>query len=81
MVQWLGLGAFTAEGRSSIPGWGTKILQAVQHGQKEKKKKVKLAVEQPGDLEALLCQTPRGAGGKPQEGRGRGQLTYCCVPA
>ena len=28
-VQWLGLGAFTAEGTGSIPGWGTKKLQAV----------------------------------------------------
>ena len=32
-AQWLGLHAFTAEGAGSIPGWGTKILQAVQHGQ------------------------------------------------
>ena len=23
-VQWLGLRAFTAKGKSSIPGWGTK---------------------------------------------------------
>ena len=28
-VQWLGLGAFTALGPGSIPGWRTKILQAV----------------------------------------------------
>ena len=27
-VQWLGLCAFTAEGPGSIPGRGTKILQA-----------------------------------------------------
>ena len=33
-VQWLGLQAFTAEGQSSNPGWGTKILQAAQHDQK-----------------------------------------------
>ena len=25
VVQWLGFHAFTAEGVSSIPGWGTKI--------------------------------------------------------
>ena len=31
MVQWLGLGAFAAEGPSSIPGWGAKIPQAT-HG-------------------------------------------------
>ena len=36
VVQRLGLGAFTARGRGSIPGRGTKILQAVQHGQKNK---------------------------------------------
>ena len=34
VVQWLGLHAFTAEGASSIPGWGTKILQAAQRSQK-----------------------------------------------
>ena len=34
MFQWLGLGAFTAVAPSSVPGWGTKILQA------QKKKKV-----------------------------------------
>ena len=28
-VQWLRLHSFTAEGPGSIPGWGTKILQAV----------------------------------------------------
>ena len=33
-VQWLGLRAFTARGTGSSPGWGTKILQAVWHGQK-----------------------------------------------
>ena len=30
-VQWLGRCAFTAEGRGSVPGWGTKIPQATQH--------------------------------------------------
>ena len=29
MVQWLGFQASTAAGVDSIPGWGTKILQAV----------------------------------------------------
>ena len=37
MVQWVGLGAFTAR-TSLIPGWGTKIPQAMWHGQKKKKK-------------------------------------------
>ena len=39
VVQWLGLHAFTAEGPGSIPGWGTRIPQALQHGQIKKKKK------------------------------------------
>ena len=37
-VQWLGLRTLTAEGPGSIPGWGTKILQAVWHYQKKKMK-------------------------------------------
>ena len=32
VVQWLGLHILTAEGPGSIPGQGTKILQAAQHG-------------------------------------------------
>ena len=35
-VQWLGLGAFTAEGAGSIPGRGTKIPPAVWCGQKNR---------------------------------------------
>ena len=45
MAQWLGLCSFTAEGPSSVHGWGTKILQAKNKKQgknikikKEKKK-------------------------------------------
>ena len=38
MVQWLGLGAFTAVGPGSIPGWGTRIPQAMQQGKKTKTK-------------------------------------------
>ena len=34
--QWLGLHASTARGPGLIPGWGTKILQAVWCGQKKK---------------------------------------------
>ena len=30
MVQWLGFSTFTVRGLGSIPGWGTKILQASQ---------------------------------------------------
>ena len=38
-VQWLGLPAFTAEGLSLIPGWGSKIPQAVGPKKEKKKKK------------------------------------------
>ena len=34
MVQWLGLCTVNAGDMGSIPGWGTKILYAVQHNQK-----------------------------------------------
>ena len=36
VVQWLRLGAFTAVALSSVPGWGTKIPQAVWCSQKKK---------------------------------------------
>ena len=39
VVQWLGLRAFTAEGLGSVPGRGTKILQAAQRGQKKKEER------------------------------------------
>ena len=35
-VQWLGLHAFIAKGLGSIPGWGTRIPQAVSYDQKKK---------------------------------------------
>ncbi|XP_029074698.1 CBP80/20-dependent translation initiation factor isoform X2 [Monodon monoceros] len=38
-VQWLGLRASSAEDTGSIPGRGTKILQAARRGQKKKRKK------------------------------------------
>ena len=41
VVQWLGLRASNAGGTGSIPGWETRILQAVQCGKKKKKKKSK----------------------------------------
>ena len=37
VVQWLGLGTLTANGAGSIPGWGTKILQATWRSQEKKK--------------------------------------------
>ena len=41
VVQWLGLCTFTASGLGSIPGQGTKILQAVCQG----KKKIQLSMK------------------------------------
>ena len=38
VVQWLRFCASNARSAGSIPGWGTKIPHAVQHGQKKKKK-------------------------------------------
>ena len=42
MVQWSGLHTFHFQGLGSIPGWGTKILQATQCGQKKKDKELLL---------------------------------------
>ena len=39
MVQWLRLNASSAEGTVLIPGQGTKIPNALWHGQKKKKLK------------------------------------------
>ena len=39
-VQWVGLHSFTAKGKGSIPGRGTKVPQAKGHGQKKKKKSI-----------------------------------------
>ena len=39
MVQWLGFRPFTARRLGSIPGQGTKIPQAAQHGREKKKKR------------------------------------------
>ena len=39
-VQQLRLYTSTAEGRGSIPGWGTKILHVAWHSQKKKKKEI-----------------------------------------
>ena len=35
-IQWLGLGTSTVVSMGLIPGQGSKILHAVQHGQKKK---------------------------------------------
>ena len=41
MVQWLRPYIPNAQGTSSIPGWGIKILHAAQHGQKNNNNKFK----------------------------------------
>ena len=58
VVQWLGLRAFTAMGPGSIPGQGTKILQAAWRGQKLKKTKTKKTPAPKTLSQALL---PAGA--------------------
>ena len=45
MVHWLGLCALTAKGLGLIPGQGTKILHAMQHEQKKKKRKKEKILE------------------------------------
>ena len=37
-IQWLGLGSYAAMGPESIPGQGTKLQQAVEPSQNQKKK-------------------------------------------
>ena len=39
VVQWLRVHAPNAEGMTSIPGWGTKILHAKWYGLKKKKRR------------------------------------------
>ena len=46
-VQWLRIHASTAGGTGSIPGQGTKILNALQCGQKKKEKEMKEETLQP----------------------------------
>ena len=41
VIQWLGLCDSTSGCTGSIPGWGTKILHAVEHGQKKKNQTLK----------------------------------------
>ena len=41
MIQWLGVHVSTARGMGSIPGQGSKIPQATQCSQKERKKEMK----------------------------------------
>ena len=44
VVQWLRLRASNAGGAGSIPGWGTKIPCAAQHGQKIKINKITIRI-------------------------------------
>ena len=39
VVQWLGLSALAATALGSIPGWGTRLLQATERDQTKKKEK------------------------------------------
>ena len=44
MVQWLGLGIFTAEDPGSVPGWEIQILQAAIAWPKTNQTKTRTAV-------------------------------------
>ena len=56
LAQWLGLCASAAGGMGSIPGEGTKIPQAMQHGQKTPKtKKLMFAVFFSFDSRYIKC--------------------------
>ena len=60
MIQWLGLCSFTAEGMGSIPGLGTKILEAAQL-QPKKKKKEKGVQSLPNDwisIDSIMASLP-----------------------
>ena len=52
--QWLGLCAFTAKDPDSLPGQGTKILQARRRSQKQTNKPKKLQSTVPSVLDPLL---------------------------
>ena len=54
VVQWLGLCAFMALVPSLIPGWGTKIPQAVWGGQQNNKRKPSAQVTNHIQLKLLL---------------------------
>ena len=53
VVQWLGLHAFTAEGPGSIPGWGTKIPQAMRRGPKKNNEKDDITMD-PVDIKKII---------------------------
>ena len=53
MVHWLARHAFTAKDPDSIPGWGTKILQATQHSQKRKRAKYHVGLSPHSQAEIL----------------------------
>ena len=42
-VQWLGLGSLTVWVQGSIPGWGTKILQAISHSPKQNNRHIEIS--------------------------------------
>ena len=56
MVQWLRLHTSTAGGAGSIPGWETKIPNAVQCGQKKKKIREENMVVQKGQWKTITEQ-------------------------
>ena len=72
MVQWLRLGASTAGGAGSIPGWGTKIPHAALQ-KKKKRRRVDeiLDREDPKTVVSFLdlCSVSRSDVRRPRRGR------------
>ena len=82
--MWLWLHAFTAENVCSISGWGTKLLQAMRHGQNYIHTYINgLPLWLSGKESTWQCRRPGEAGLIPESGRspGRGYgnpLQYSC---
>ena len=82
----LGLGAFTARGPGSIPGWGTKIPQAVRHGQKKKENtqpesmhpRIQVIPRAQGSQRA--CFHPNVGNGEPYRSWGQWECPPCKLP-
>ena len=57
MVQWLGLCSFIAKGLGSIPGWGTKIPQAIWYRKKKNPRSFKsfFSIEESQQYPCFKC--------------------------
>ena len=60
VVQWLGLCTFTAEGWSSVRGWGTKILQGTPGSQNKNPEHFPVGLLE--GLNEIICVKQQQAG-------------------